>query len=185
MTQAVKATMPAQALFYRGQPLRPASAGSDFRAARTKAVADAAQRAPEATKQDRAGDQSISLPTAIGLVFVVAANLRPSLVSVGPVLGQLRHDFQLSNAQASLLISVPTLLMGLLAVPTPWLARRFGRNPVILAALTLLGIATLLRSFSASGPLLLLATAGAGAGIAIAGALISGFVKAHHPNRAC
>lgn len=126
----------------------------------------------------------ISLKTAIVLILAVAVNLRPSLVSIGPLLGQLRAEFHLTNAQASLLIAIPTLLMGLLAIPTPWLARRFGRNPVVLAALALLGVATLLRSFSTSGVLLLITTAGAGAGIAIVGALISGFVKAHHPKRA-
>jgi CP family cyanate transporter-like MFS transporter len=127
--------------------------------------------------------KGIGLMAAIACIVIVATNLRPGIVSIGPVLGQLRSEFHLTNAQASLLTAIPTLLMGLLAIPTPWLARRYGRNPVILASLALLGLATLLRAFSSSAVLLLLATAGVGAGIAITGALVSGFVKAHHPTR--
>ena len=143
-----------------------------------------APSAPRPTKTAQDERKQISLGAAIALILVVAVNLRPSLVSIGPVLTQLREEFHLTNAQASLLISVPTLLMGILAVPTPWLAQRWGRNPVIIGALVLLALSTMLRSLSTSGAVLLLATAGAGAGIAVAGALISGFVKAHHPTRA-
>jgi CP family cyanate transporter-like MFS transporter len=125
----------------------------------------------------------ISLTAAIAVIAAVATNLRPGIVSIGPVLGLLRNEFHITNAQASLLTAIPTLLMGLLALPTPWLARRFGRNRVILVALSVLGLATLLRAFSTSALVLLFATAGVGAGIAVAGALISGFVKAHHPGR--
>ncbi|MGI3903158.1 MAG: hypothetical protein ACRYGP_03445 [Janthinobacterium lividum] len=74
--------------------------------------------------------------------------------------------------------------MGLLALPTPWLVRRFGRDPVLLGALLLLCVATLGRSLSADVTTLLLATAGVGAGIAIAGALMAGFVKARFPTKA-
>jgi CP family cyanate transporter-like MFS transporter len=74
--------------------------------------------------------------------------------------------------------------MGLLALPTPWLARRFGRDRVILVALAVLCIATALRAFAGSIGLLFLSTAGVGAGIAVAGALIAGFVKASYPKQA-
>jgi CP family cyanate transporter-like MFS transporter len=134
-------------------------------------------------KTDVERTKSIGLMAAIACIVLVATNLRPGIVSIGPVLGQLRNEFHLTNAQASLLTAIPTLLMGLLAIPTPWLARKFGRNPVIIASLALLGVATLLRAFSSSAVLLLFATAGVGAGIAITGALVSGFVKAHHPTR--
>jgi len=138
---------------------------------------------PPTTKRNAESQPAIGLMAAIACMVVVAANLRPGIVSIGPVLSQLRSEFHLSNAQASLLTAIPSLLMGLLAVPTPWLARRFGRNRVILAALTVLGVSTLLRALSSSALLLWIATSGVGAGIAITGALISGFVKAHHPGR--
>jgi len=125
----------------------------------------------------------LSLPMTIAVMVLVATNLRPGIVSVAPVLGSLRSEFHINNAQAALLTAIPTLLMGLLAIPTPWLARRFGRYRVVLAALVLLALATLLRAFTTSTVLLFISTSGVGAGIAVAGALMSGFVKAHHPGR--
>ena len=123
----------------------------------------------------------LTLAAGIACIVLVAIDLRPGIVSVGPLLGQIRSEFGITNAQASLLTAIPNLLMGLLALPAPWLARRFGRDRVILAALAILSIATLLRAFVQSATQLLVATAGVGAGIAVAGALISGFVKARFP----
>lgn len=125
----------------------------------------------------------LSLAATIAVMVLVATNLRPGIVSVGPVLGALRNEFHINNAQAALLTAIPTLLMGLLAIPTPGLARRFGRHRVVLAALLLLALATLLRAFATSTVLLFVSSAGVGAGIAVAGALMPGFVKAHHPGR--
>jgi CP family cyanate transporter-like MFS transporter len=75
-------------------------------------------------------------------------------------------------------------MMGLLAVPAPGLARRYGRDRVILAALGLLLVATVVRAFSNAPTLLYLSTAAIGSGIAIAGALVGGFIKASFPSRA-
>lgn len=129
----------------------------------------------------KAANSSLTLAAGIACIVLVAIDLRPGIVSVGPLLGQIRNEFGISNAQASLLTAIPNILMGLLALPTPWLARRFGRDRVILAALAILSIAILLRAFAQTTTQLLVTTAGVGAGIAVAGALISGFVKARFP----
>lgn len=126
-------------------------------------------------------NSSLTLAAGVACIALVAVDLRPAIVSVGPLLGQIRSDFGISNAQASLLTAIPNILMGLLALPTPWLARKFGRDRVIVAALTVLSIATLLRAFVQTTTQLLVTTAGVGAGIAVAGALISGFVKSRFP----
>ena len=115
---------------------------------------------------------------AIGLIGI---DLRPGIVSIGPILPQIRSAFEMSHAQASLLTAIPDLLMGLLAFPTPWLARRLGRDRVIFAALILLCIAMLIRARATGLAGLLLSTAGVGSGIAIVGALMGGFVKASFP----
>jgi MFS transporter, CP family, cyanate transporter len=121
---------------------------------------------------------------AVAAMVLVAVNLRPGIVSVGPLLPSIIDDFRLSHTTASLLVSIPDVLMGALALPTPWLARRFGRDAVILAALCVLFTSTLLRAFSTTTAELLAATAGVGTGIAIAGALVGGFIKARFPDRA-
>lgn len=121
-----------------------------------------------------------------GLIFaimLVAINLRPGIVSLGPILPAIQREFGLSHAMASLLTAIPDLLMGLLAIPTPWLARRFGRNGVLLGALILLSAATIARGFVGTTEALLLATGGVGAGIAVAGALFGGLIKERFPKK--
>jgi MFS transporter, CP family, cyanate transporter len=121
---------------------------------------------------------------AITAIILVAITLRPGIVSVGPILPSIIDEFGLSHAAAALLTSIPDVLMGLLALPTPWLARRVGRDPVLLAALFLLCLSIALRAFATGTASLLASTAGVGAGIAVAGALMAGFIKARFPTRA-
>lgn len=100
--------------------------------------------------QDRTADPSfndaaaattgLGLGAALTCIVLVALDLRPGLVSMGPLLPAIRHDFGLSHTAAALLTSIPDVLLGLLALPAPGLARRFGRDRIIIAALVLLGI---------------------------------------------
>lgn len=126
---------------------------------------------------------TLSMAAAIACVVLVALTLRPGIVSIGPLLPAIIGEFGLSHTQAALLTAIPTLLMGLLAAPVPWLSRRFGRDRVMLAALGLLTLSTLVRAFADSVALLFAATVGIGGGIAIAGVLIAGFVKAGFPRQ--
>ncbi|TIV67182.1 MAG: MFS transporter [Mesorhizobium sp.] len=129
------------------------------------------------------GRTQMPLGIVIVCLVLVALGLRPGIVSIGPILPGMIGDFALSHTQASLLAAIPTLFMGLLALPTPWLAHRFGRDRVIITALLVLALATVGRAFSGSTAALLGTTAGVGAGIAVAGALVPGFVKAGFPGR--
>ena len=124
---------------------------------------------------------ALSLTAAIVCVVLVALDLRPGIVSTGPLLPFIIREFGLTHTQAALLTAIPTLMMGLLAVPVPWLSRRFGRDRVMLAALALLSLSSLARAFADSVALLFATTVGIGGGIAVAGVLIAGFVKAGFP----
>lgn len=117
-------------------------------------------------------------------IILVAIDLRPGIVSIGPVLPAIREEFGLSHASASLLTAIPDLLMGLLALPAPLLARRCGRNPIVLASLSLLLVSMWLRAFASTEVSLLIATAGVGAGIAVTGSLLAGFIKENFPKHA-
>ncbi|WP_174243243.1 CynX/NimT family MFS transporter [Beijerinckia sp. L45] len=121
---------------------------------------------------------------AITAIVLVAIDLRPGIVSIGPVLPAIREHFALTHSVAALMTTIPDFLMGLLALPTPSLARRFGRDRVVIAALSLLLVSMAARAFAPNALILLLATAGVGAGIAIAGTLIAGFIKASFPTKA-
>jgi CP family cyanate transporter-like MFS transporter len=107
---------------------------------------------------------ALSFAATVAAIVLVAIDLRPGIVSVGPLLPHILQEFGMSNAEASLLTAIPAMLMGLLAFPTPWLAHRFGRDRVILTALIVLMLATILRAFSSSVVMLLASTVGVGAG---------------------
>lgn len=126
----------------------------------------------------------LSSTAAIVCIILVALALRPAIVSVGPLLPEIIDTFGLTHIQASLLTAIPTILMGLMALPAPKLARHFGRDRVIISALILTLISTGLRVFANSAEILFIATFGIGVGIATAGALIAGFIKASYPKNA-
>jgi CP family cyanate transporter-like MFS transporter len=119
----------------------------------------------------------------IGIVLA-ALSLRPGIVSIGPSINLISGHFGLSHSTGALLTTIPDILMGLLALPAPFLAKKYGRNNLILFALITLFICLIIRAFSPNTLVLLLATAGVGAAIAIAGTLMSGFIKAKFPLRA-
>jgi CP family cyanate transporter-like MFS transporter len=117
-------------------------------------------------------------------IALVAIALRPGIVSMGPALPAIIERFQLSHAMASMMTAIPDVLMGALALPTPWLVRRFGVNNVLMFALSVLSLSMLVRAYSPGSGLLIGATVGVGAGIAIAGAMFAGIVKASFAHRA-
>ncbi|MBK5395919.1 MFS transporter [Pseudomonas sp. TH39(2020)] len=120
---------------------------------------------------------------AIGLL-VLSLALRPAIISIGPILLDIRQAFNLSFTQASLLTSIPDLCMGALALASPLLAKRFGVNGTIIASLVLLAIGIVLRSQMESVSGLLLTTFIIGVGIAVAGSLIGGWIKEFYSDHA-
>ncbi len=118
----------------------------------------------------------------VGIVLV-AANLRPALTSVAPLIGQIRADTDMSNGVAGLLTTLPLLTFGALSPVAPRLARRFGMEHALLVSLLLLAAGILLRSAGAVWALFL-GTAVLGAAIAVGNVLLPGLVKREFPGRA-
>lgn len=117
-------------------------------------------------------------------LLVLSIALRPAIVSIGPILLLIQQHYHLSYTQAALLTSIPDVCIGVLALLAPNLSRRFGTDRCVIAALSLLGVATILRAISQDPFTLFGSTVLVGVGTAIAGALIGGWVKAHFPQRA-
>jgi CP family cyanate transporter-like MFS transporter len=115
-------------------------------------------------------------------VLLVAANLRPALASVGPVLTDVRDDLGLSSTSAALLTTLPVLCLGLLAPLAPRLGRRFGIEPVLGGVLALLVVALLARLGTGTAGLFVGTAVAAGA-IAVANVLVPAFVKREFPGR--
>lgn len=134
------------------------------------------------------GPQPTPAPTRtrqllLGLSLVlIAFNLRPVFTSLSVLLPEIMAATGLSPFSASLLTTLPVLCLGLFALPAPALARRYGAERVLLAAMVLVCAGTALRGIG-TVPVLFLASAMAGVGIAVSNVLLPGLVKrdfAHH-----
>lgn len=108
-----------------------------------------------------------------------AINLRPGITSLAPLIERIAAELSLSRGLISLTTALPVLCMGLLAPLAPRLAVRFGLERVIAGCLGLIGLALAARLGSHHSAVLIGSAAALGAGIAIAGPLMSGFIKRH------
>ncbi len=130
----------------------------------------------------RAGESPRAGSAAALAVIAVAANLRPAVASVGPVLSDIRANLGLSAAGAAVLTTVPVVCFGLVAGAGPWLARRVGmRRAIAVLAVAILG-GLLLRV----GPGITTLFAGtilAAAAIAAANVLLPSLIKADFGHR--
>ena len=109
-------------------------------------------------------------------IALVAANLRPALASVGPVLSDIRADLGLSGVDASLLTSLPVICLGAVAALAPAVSRRWGSERVIAVVVAVIAVALVLRVIDGRIALFLGSVVVAGA-IAIANVLIPSVIK--------
>jgi CP family cyanate transporter-like MFS transporter len=115
-------------------------------------------------------------------VGLVAANLRPPLVSVGPALGAVRRDLELSPLEVSVITSLPVLCCGLLAPFAPYLHRRFGIERV-LGGVLIVSIVGLTLRVSAGASALFMGTAVLAGAIALSNVLVPALIKRDFPHR--
>jgi len=120
----------------------------------------------------------------ISALFVASLNLRPAISSISPLLESIRTELGMSGSTASLLTSIPVLCMGLFSPVAVKLSGRWGIERMIAFSILLIGVGTALRMAAGSSWLLLVTAFAAGVGIAIAGPLLSGFIKRHFASRA-
>lgn len=110
------------------------------------------------------------------LLILVGLNLRTLFSSFAAVLTEVRADTGMQDLAVTALTSLPVLLLGLFAPVAPILARRFGAEKVILAAMLLLTVGLATRGL---GQLTAMLAGSAAAGIAIGliNVLLPGLVK--------
>jgi CP family cyanate transporter-like MFS transporter len=116
-------------------------------------------------------------------IVLLAANLRPALTGVAPLIGQIRADTGISNGVAGLLTTLPLLAFGLLSPIAPRVARLFGMERVLLASLLVLVAGILLR-WAGAVEALFLGTVVLGVAIAVANVLLPSLVKREFPEHA-
>ncbi|OLU33063.1 CynX/NimT family MFS transporter [Pseudomonas sp. PA27(2017)] len=122
---------------------------------------------------------------ALLLLALVAAavNLRPGITSLAPLIERIAQELSLSRGFISLTTALPVLCMGLLAPLAPRLAVRFGLERTINLCLGAIALALALRVVGHSSTVLVGSAVLLGAAIAIAGPLLSGFIKRHFVGR--
>jgi CP family cyanate transporter-like MFS transporter len=118
----------------------------------------------------------------VGIV-VLAFNLRPAAVSVGPVLDEITNGLGMSSTTAGVLTTLPVLSFAAFGALAPWLARVLGLHRITLLALVGVVVGLVLRSQTANVPLFLLLSLLALAGMATTNVLLPSLVKLHFPDR--
>jgi CP family cyanate transporter-like MFS transporter len=119
----------------------------------------------------------------LALTWLAAFNLRSGFIGIGPALPALTVDLGLSFAQASFLVAVPTLMMGVMAVPGGALVDRWGPSRAIAAGLALVTIGGGLRAVAPEFALLLALTFLFGAGIGLSQPSLPRLMRSRFPFR--
>jgi CP family cyanate transporter-like MFS transporter len=129
-------------------------------------------------------DESFHFPGwRLAAIVLVGLNLRPALAAIGPLLDMIQRATGIADGAASLLTTIPILLMGAGALGARSLQRAVGCAAGVWLGVVLIALACASR-IGAQHAWLLLASAGcAGLGIAMVQALLPAFVKTHFPTR--
>jgi CP family cyanate transporter-like MFS transporter len=133
------------------------------------------------------GGRKIAAGAGAGLllagILALAANMRAAITSLPPVFPQLHGTLHLSTAGQAVLAAIPVLCFGVFSGSGAPLARRFGEERVLGAALVALAAGLLVRA-AAPGALLFPGTIIAGGSIALLNVLTPSLVKRRQPERA-
>lgn len=136
----------------------------------------------QVTDQARPDTRAERILVVVGIV-VLAFNMRPAAVSVGPVLDEITTGLAMSSTTAGVLTTLPVLAFAGFGALAPWLARNIGLHRVTLLALLCVVAGLVLRSRTGDVPLFLLLSLVALAGMATANVLLPSLVKLHFPHR--
>ena len=137
---------------------------------------------PPATEASRS-DAASAMPLAriFAALVLVGLALRPQVLVIGPLLGDIKADLGMSHAIAGLLGSIPVVCMGLLAPLGPVLAASIGpRLGAALCVALVVGFGVL-RAATPDTATALLTTVGIGVGMAVVGPILAMVVRQRTP----
>jgi CP family cyanate transporter-like MFS transporter len=119
----------------------------------------------------------------VAAVCLVAANMRPTITALGPVLDQIGADTGPSLALLGVLAAVPLAAWAVFSPVAHDIARRWGLGGAIFGALVLLGVGAVVRSLPGPTALLWGGTALVGVALAVVNVLMPAVVKREFPGR--
>lgn len=109
-------------------------------------------------------------------ILMIATTLRVTFTGAAPLLDAIRADYGLTTAQTGLLTTLPLLAFALVSPLAATVARRWGIERSLLAAMLLICMGIAIRSLPSSGALFG-GTAVIGCGIALGNVLLPGLIK--------
>lgn len=118
----------------------------------------------------------------VGIVLL-AVNLRPAAVSVGPVLDELTDGLRMSPLVAGVLTTLPVLSFATVGALAPRLARLVGVHRLTLLALVCVAVGLAARAMVHEPATFLVLSFLGLSGMAAANVLLPSLVKAHFPDR--
>jgi CP family cyanate transporter-like MFS transporter len=116
-------------------------------------------------------------------VAALGFNMRGAITSLPPIFPELGARLHLSATAVSLLAATPVLCFAAVSGFAAVIARRFGEERVLLAAIAMVAVGLVLRG-AAPAVLLFPGTICAGAAIALMNVLLSSLIKRRWPERA-
>ncbi|TJZ50257.1 MFS transporter [Streptomyces piniterrae] len=116
-------------------------------------------------------------------IVLAALNMRAALAGVSPLLSEIGEQFHLAATASSLVTTIPLIFMGLGSIIAPRLARRWGTETALCAALVLLCGGIALR-IAPPVVALFVGCAVVGTAIALLNVLMPGLIKRDFPERA-
>jgi MFS transporter, CP family, cyanate transporter len=115
-------------------------------------------------------------------IMLVAANLRPAVVAVAPLVGQIKSSTGWSNSVAGLLTTLPVLIFGLVAPIAPRCVARYGIERTIFGGLALLTVGIAIRLVPSTAMLFAGSTL-IGAGIGVCNVVLPSLIKRDFAHR--
>jgi CP family cyanate transporter-like MFS transporter len=119
----------------------------------------------------------------LGLLWLIGAQLRLTVLAVPPVLPLIHHDLALSEKAIGALSALPVLLLALAAVPGSLGVARLGARRACLLGLGIVAIAGAARGIGPAAPMLYGMTFAMGVGVALMQPTLPTLVSEWFPGR--
>jgi CP family cyanate transporter-like MFS transporter len=134
----------------------------------------------EAVARPRREEHAGSLLPVVGVIVLLAINLRTIIASLPPLLEQVRADLGLSATVAGLLTTLPVICFGALAPVAPRLAHRISLERMLAGCAALTTAAAALRGTDGTAALFA-GSVLAGAGTGVAQAAMPVLIRTRYP----
>ncbi|WP_246394698.1 CynX/NimT family MFS transporter [Corynebacterium anserum] len=123
--------------------------------------------------------KQMSTVLCVAAVLAFSINLRAGIVSLGPVLGQVRDTLKVSTSAAGVFTALPGFAFAVMGWCTVPLARRIGLSPALLTGGTMILTGLAARPFLNNYWPFLLLTGLAVCGIAVGNVLLPAWIQSH------